>query len=186
MEEIWKDLNEANGKHRKYQISNMGRLRSINTREGAGGHERILKQYHYQVPSKCINELRSGVRLNGISKEIRIHKAVAQYFVPNPHRYQYVRHLDGDIHNNNADNLVWTRTSAGQPKMRRDLWQDAVKGPLPEYGRKVVVLTMNYNPPSFKPAFAFRPNDKDVNKYGKGEWSIPNVIWWLDTDVPEI
>ena len=186
MEEIWKDLAEANGKNKRYQISNYGRIRSISIRVGRGQSERILKQYHYHRECKHINEMRTGVRLNGISKEIRIHQAVAMYFVPNPHKYKYVRHIDGNMHNNRADNLVWTRTSHGQNKVRNDVLRDAVRGPLPIFDREVIVLTMEYNPPVFKVAFAHRPEDDKVKKYGKGGRNIPNVIWWIDCDIPEI
>jgi hypothetical protein len=37
-----------------------------------------------------------------------VHELVAQTFVPNPHNYPYVEHIDGNKLNNHADNLRWT------------------------------------------------------------------------------
>lgn len=43
----------------------------------------------------------------GESKEFRVDYLVASSFVPNPHNYKNIRHIDGDLNNNRADNLEW-------------------------------------------------------------------------------
>lgn len=44
---------------------------------------------------------------SGESKEFRVDHLVASSFVPNPHNYKNIRHIDGDLNNNRADNLEW-------------------------------------------------------------------------------
>ena len=44
---------------------------------------------------------------SGESKEFRVDYLVASSFVPNPHNYKNVRHIDGNVNNNRADNLEW-------------------------------------------------------------------------------
>lgn len=44
---------------------------------------------------------------NGESKEFRVDYLVASSFVPNPHNYKNIRHIDGNLENNRADNLEW-------------------------------------------------------------------------------
>ena len=39
-----------------------------------------------------------------------VHMLVAQAFVPNPNEYKYVKHIDGNRENNNANNLIWVET----------------------------------------------------------------------------
>ena len=39
-----------------------------------------------------------------------VHMLVAQAFVPNPNEYKYVKHIDGNRENNNANNLMWVET----------------------------------------------------------------------------
>lgn len=42
-----------------------------------------------------------------LDKFYPLHKLVAEHFVPNPNDYSEVNHIDGNRHNNCADNLEW-------------------------------------------------------------------------------
>ena len=42
-----------------------------------------------------------------VSKFIPLHKLVATIFVPNPHNYPQINHMDGNRYNNSASNLEW-------------------------------------------------------------------------------
>lgn len=44
----------------------------------------------------------------GKVKSIRVHKALAETFIPNPNNLPLVHHKDEDKQNNNLDNLEWT------------------------------------------------------------------------------
>ena len=81
----------------------------------------------------------------------------------------------------------------------KNLWHDAQGDDLPEIDREVIVLC-NDGFKGYKVCFAHRPfaEGYDVKNldgkvldhitpriYGKGGWSIPNVKWWLDADMPK-
>ncbi len=43
----------------------------------------------------------------GVRRGLRVHRLVAQAFIPNPERKPCVNHIDGDRKNNAVDNLEW-------------------------------------------------------------------------------
>ena len=48
-----------------------------------------------------------GLYLNGVQKKKKVHRLVADAFVPNPNNYTQVNHKDENPRNNNANNLEW-------------------------------------------------------------------------------
>lgn len=101
--EVWKDIKDYEG---LYQVSNMGRIKSLKRYEKCGTkirlrNEKILKQnntmgYNYVILSKY-NRL----------KTYRTHRLVAETFILNPQQLPQVNHIDGNKLNNKAKNLEW-------------------------------------------------------------------------------
>lgn len=89
MNEIWKDYIAT------YQISNMGRIRNTKTNH-------ILK-----TTLTGSGYLGCVISLNGTKKCIKVHRAVAQAFIPNPNNLPQVNHIDGCKTNNVWTNLEW-------------------------------------------------------------------------------
>lgn len=50
---------------------------------------------------------RVGLRLNGKTKEMLVHRLVAQCFIENPKNKPIVNHLDTNKQNNAVENLEW-------------------------------------------------------------------------------
>lgn len=67
------------------------------------------------IKANCSGRYASVVsRVGGRKGKIisfRIHRAVAQAFIPNPRRLPYVNHKDGNKRNNEAGNLEWVTAS---------------------------------------------------------------------------
>lgn len=97
MEEVWKDIKGYEG---FYQISNLGRVKSLIRKN-------VLKE----------KIIKGGIQKNGYkfvllykdknSKIFRVHRLVAEAFIPNPNKYKEVNHIDENKTNNNVENLEW-------------------------------------------------------------------------------
>lgn len=97
MEEIWKDIKGYEG---LYQISNLGRVKSLNYKRT--GIEEILKS------KKMRNGyLRITLNKNGKYKTFAVHRLVAEAFINNPNNLPEVNHKDEDKQNNCVWNLEY-------------------------------------------------------------------------------
>lgn len=99
MKEEWKDIKEYEG---LYQISNMGRVKSIHYHRSRLAVDKCLVP---RIPPDRYPYV--GLFKNGKLKHVYLHRLVAEYFIPNPDNKPYVNHKDGDKTNNRVDNLEW-------------------------------------------------------------------------------
>ena len=104
-QEIWKPIIiEKNGilydYTGLYEVSNMGRVRSLNYRRT--GKEKIIK-----TGRNTSGYLYVGLSYDGKREIFTIHRLVANAFVPNPNNFTEVNHRDECKNNNYVDNLEW-------------------------------------------------------------------------------
>lgn len=98
--EIWKEIKNYEG---LYEISSKGRVKSLARISGSCVRkERLLK----------LNTTKDGYSFVSLSKDskqksFRIHRLVAEAFIPNPDNKETVNHKDGDKSNNHIENLEW-------------------------------------------------------------------------------
>lgn len=104
-DEIWKDIEGYEG---LYQVSNLGRIKSFIKWNG----HKYIKEVRIINPYKNYSDkyyFRSVIKLykNGEKKDFKVHRLVAQAFIPNPNDYPIINHIDGNPLNNKVDNLEW-------------------------------------------------------------------------------
>ena len=96
--EQWKPIEGTDG---KYEVSNLGRVRTNGKRPGLLTLTKQPKGYLYAMIQLS----------NGKQKNCRVHRLVAEHFLPNPDNMEEVNHKDGNKENNHVGNLEWCTRS---------------------------------------------------------------------------
>lgn len=111
--EKWRDIDNATG----YQVSDMG-----NVRNSAKGRPVKL----------CVNSANgyvyAKVRYGTKYRNRRVHRLVAETFIPNVLNKPYVNHKDGNKQNNKVSNLEWCTAQENVIHARDVLGVDFAKG----------------------------------------------------------
>ena len=81
-----------------YEIDENGILRNVKSKKIVTGYKESNGYKRVRIENKC---------LGGVVRT-SIHQLVAEAFIPNPHGYPEVNHIDTNKQNNHVSNLEWT------------------------------------------------------------------------------
>ena len=116
-EELWKDIAGYEG---LYQVSNMGQVKRLCTKVNAKNNstrikkEKILKKatYSWGYEYVCLS-------VNVKREKKKVHRLVAETFIPNPNNLPQVNHINGVKNDNRVSNLEWCNNSENMKHMYR-------------------------------------------------------------------
>lgn len=134
MIEEWKPIDGYEG---KYEISNMGRVKSY-TKDNNGkiingcldGKGYLYVKLYY-APQK--------------HKTFKIHRLVGKHFIPNPNNYSQINHKDENKRNNCVDNLEWCDNQYNHSYGTRDARAGLSNRCCPTTSKKVRSIDRNGN-----------------------------------------
>ena len=92
LDEVWKPVYGFPG----YWVSDCERLYSA-----------LSDRFIYGTPTGRLGHVDVSLWRDGKRYHRYLHRLVAEAFIPNPHNYPLVRHLDSNPLNNRVDNLAW-------------------------------------------------------------------------------
>ena len=103
--ELWKPIKGYEG---YYEVSNLGNIRSVDrmVKHSKGG----MRVYKGSILTPTLNvDGYETVHLSkfNVSRMKRVHRLVAEAFIPNPNNLPTVNHKDENKMNNSAENLEW-------------------------------------------------------------------------------
>lgn len=103
--EIWKDITGYEG---LYQISNLGRIKSLERKVKDNYGYRIVREKILNCRKQKNGYLAVYLYKNGKQKTIKVHRLVAYAFVKNDSLFNNeINHIDENKLNNCASNLQW-------------------------------------------------------------------------------
>ena len=105
-----------------YEVSELGQIRSVDRKVEC--KDGIIRKYKGKELKPAMNKegyLLAILSKNGICKTHKVHRLVAETFLPNIDNLPEVHHLNHDRKDNRVENLQWV-TSAEQ---KDDHWREA-------------------------------------------------------------
>lgn len=105
--EEWRDIKGYDG---RYQVSNHGRVRSLVTYNSSHGVRHEINKTTIFKPGYCGRN--GGYECVGLIKDgkrnrHRVHRLVADAFIPNPNNFPMVDHINRNKSDNRVENLRW-------------------------------------------------------------------------------
>ena len=97
----------------RYEISNQGRIKSHTNPK----KEKILRPHKTNSGYLLVTLVKGEAWGNGEAETVRVHKLVADAFIPNPLNRCHIRHINSLRDDNRVENLSWTtpEESANDP-----------------------------------------------------------------------
>lgn len=117
MREVWRAVKGYKG---LYQVSNLGRIRSIHLNKKYEREYFILSPWRNAQGYEMVYLCRSGTR-----KKTFVHRIVAEAFIPNPNHLPFINHKNWITHDNRVENLEWCDASYNN-KYRRKYMKEGI------------------------------------------------------------
>ena len=150
--EIWIDIV---GYEQLYQISNLGRVKSLNYNKT--GKEKILKLCKNNSGYLLVN-----LSKNSETKKYTVHRLVAEAFIDNPNNLPCIDHINCEKSANSVENLRWVthKENMNNPITKLVLKNNGLKN---NKGQKIATICATFK--NSKPIIQFSKDGEFIRKW---------------------
>ena len=129
-EKMWKPVKGYEG---LYEVSDEGAVKSLPKKAGRRNQpEKLSATFINRIGYVCVNLYKDNHQ-----KQVRVHRLVAEAFIPNPENLPCVNHIDGNKLNNHVYNLEWCTQSENAKHAFQTGLRTGMQGEShPMYGKK--------------------------------------------------
>lgn len=177
--EIWKSLPSVPG----VEVSTLGRVRTLDRVASSENGTRFLKGRVLKQSYNDKGYLKVNIPIDGEFATKRVHRLVAQTFIPNPDSLPQVNHKDCDRTNNNAGNLNWCthqENIAYRDKLGHTARNNAPKSPV--YAINLATLKILHFCSQSEASEKLMANKGHINEVIKGKRKQTSGFWFTNDD----
>lgn len=97
-----------------YEVDDRGIITALQRTVNKGKCHRSWEEHPLKCGIDGSGYFRTNLAKNGVNKTVKVHRIVAEAFIPNPLNLPQVNHKDGNKQNNSVKNLEWCSASENQ------------------------------------------------------------------------
>lgn len=169
-EEIWKPHPEYAG----IEVSTLGNVRTLDKLISSEKYTRFFKGRVLKQSNSSNGYLQVKILIDGKQITKRVHRLVAQTFIPNPDNLPQVNHRDCNRKNNNVENLEFCTASYNQ-KYRE---KHGVSSRQPVFAVNLSTLEVSHFRSQNEAGRALGVNVGNINSVIKGEIKQTHGYWF--------
>ena len=177
-EEIWKALPGVTG----IEVSTLGRVRMLDRLVSSEKYTRFTK-------GRILNQYDNGsgyfiatIPIDCKWTPKKVHRLVAQAFIPNPENLPQVNHRDCDRKNNNVDNLEWCDNSYNMRYREKYGKSQAESAGRPLFVINLVTSEVSHFRSQKEAGQALGISTGNINRVIKGGLKQAGGFWFVNDD----
>ena len=176
--EIWKTYPEFDF----VQGSNLGRVRTVDRVVKTKNGMRLIKGHILKQQLDRYGYLFVSFRVNGKKVNRKVHRIIAQTFLPNPNELPQVNHIDCDRTNNNVDKLEWCTHEYNMQYKEKYGTSAAEALGCPVYAVNLETLEVSKFPSQLEASRALGIVGQNISAVIKGKLKTAGGYWFTEDE----